>query len=263
MIRPVAITMLGLAIAFTPLAQAQPASGTTPAAAVEAPAANANAALQPFVASYAVLNGGKSMGEATMQVVRQLPQRWRVDLSMRGTGLFKLAGINAQQSTVFDTVGDTYRPLTQATVRKTVFSNKETTGIYDWADSSARWQGDVKDSRQRPLALQPGDMSGLLINLAVIRDAEPGKSLHYRFVDDGRMRDHHYVVAAEPETIEVGELSYSAMRVTRVEPPEAQARGEETLIWVASGVPTPIRMLQREGGEDTFDLRLIEYKGVQ
>ena len=38
-------------------------------------------------------------------------------------------------------------------------------------------------------------MSGLLINLAVIRDAQPGKSLHYRFVDDGRVRDHQYVVA--------------------------------------------------------------------
>ena len=51
------------------------------------------------------------------------------------------------------------------------------------------------------------------------------------------------------------------MRVSRVE--DANAQGDETVIWVASGVPTPIRMLQREDGEDTYDLRLTEYQGVQ
>ena len=47
------------------------------------------------------------------------------------------------------------------------------------------------------------------------------------------------------------------MRVTRA------SGNEENVIWVAQGVPTPIRMLQRENGEETFDLRLMEYKGVQ
>jgi hypothetical protein len=28
------------------------------------------------------------------------------------------------------------------------------------------------------------------------------------------------------------------------------------------GVPTPIRILQREGGEDALDLRLVEYTGA-
>ena len=32
--------------------------------------------------------------------------------------------------------------------------------------------------------------------------------------------------------------------------------------WVASGVPTPIRILQRKDGEDEIDLRLVEYRGV-
>ncbi len=260
MLRPLLVT--ALALSFIASAQAQTQAPGTPAipAAATAPT---KAALAPFIASYQVSRSGNSLGEATMQVVRQPASRWRVDLTMRGTGVFKLAGINAQQSTVFDTVGETYRPLSQATVRKTLFTNKTTTGVYDWAASSARWQGDVKDSRRRPLPLQAGDMSGLLINLAVIRDAQPGGSLHYRFVDDGRVREHHYLVADELENIAVGELSYNAMRVTRVESPQAQAAGEETVIWVAKGVPTPIRMLQREGGEDIFDLRLVEYQGVQ
>lgn len=214
--------------------------------------------LQPFVANYEVYRGGKALGDATMQVVPQASSRWRVDLTMRGTrGLFALAGINAEQSTVFDAAGETYRPLTQATVNKALFTQKKTIGIYDWASRSATWKGDVKPTRTGPLALQSGDMSGLLINLALIRDAEPGRSLSYRFVDNGRVRNHRYVVADELESVSVAGIGYMAMRVDRVE-----EGNEETVIWVVKDVPTPIRMLQRESGEDTYDLRLVEYKGA-
>lgn len=215
-------------------------------------------ALQPFAANYQVLRAGRALGEATLQVVQSDAPRWRVDLRMHGTGIFGLAGINAEQSTMFDTIGETYRPLTQSTLRKTLFTRKQTVGTYDWRSMSAHWTGEVRKTRRLPIALQAGDMSGLLINLAVIRDAQPGKSLDYRFVDDGRMRDHHYRVATELETLTVGDIGYNAMRVTRV-----QGDNEETVIWVVDGVPTPIRILQRENGVDTYDLRLVEYKGVQ
>lgn len=215
--------------------------------------------LEPFVARYLVYKDGDVLGDATMQAVRNDPRRWRVDLGIHGTrGLIGLAGIHAEQSTVFDLAGGHYRPLAQSTVRKSVLSRRQTVGVYDWRLRQARWTGDVKETRRALVALQEGDMSGLLINLAVIRDARPGASLRYRFVDDGRARDHFYGVASGFEDIKVGDLSYSAMRVTRME-----SGNEETVIWVVDGVPTPIRMLQRENGEDTYDLRLVEYKGAQ
>lgn len=215
-------------------------------------------ALQPFVANYQVLRADRTLGEATLQVVKGEGARWRVDLGMHGTGLIGLAGINAEQSTVFDTVGETYRPLTQSTSRKALFTRRQTVGTYDWQSMSARWTGNVKKTRQAPIALQAGDMSGLLINLAVIRDAQPGQALQYRFVDDGRVRAHHYSVAPELENVAVGDIGYNAMRVTRV-----HSGTEETVIWVVDGVPTPIRILQRENGADSYDLRLVDYKGVQ
>ena len=251
--------VLGACIALPAALLAQTTVLPEAATGAEAPA-EAPAPLEPFVARYTVTNGGRSLGEATLQLVRQAP-RWRVDLTMSGTGLFRLAGINAEQSTLFEDLGETYRPLSQATVRKTLFTRKKTVVTYDWGSRSARWTGDVKDERRDPVALQDGDMSGLLINLAVIRDAVPGRTLRYRYVDNGRVREHTYAVAEELEPISVGELRYNAMRVSRVE--DANAQGDETVIWVASGVPTPIRMLQREDGEDTYDLRLTEYQGVQ
>ena len=129
-----------------------------------------------------------------------------------------------------------------------MFTRKTVIGTYDWASLSATWQGDLKKTRLGPVGLQPGDMSGLLINLAVIRDAEPGKTLQYRFVDNGRVRNHRYVVADELESVEVGGIGYMAMRVDRVE------EGGQTMIWIVKGVPTPIRMLQREADVDTYEL---------
>ena len=215
------------------------------------------AAAEPFRASYDVYRGGRSLGIATLQVVPAGSGRWRVDLTMDGKGLVGLAGISAEQSTVFDDADGALRPLSQSTVRRLLFTRKQSTGVYDWSARKARWTGDVKKTRRAPVDLQPGDMSGLLINLAVIRDAQPGRTLEYRYVDTGRVRPHRYVVGSEPEEIAVGELRYSALRVDRV-----QSGSEQTSIWVAEGVPTPIRLLQRENGEDTYDLRLTEYRGA-
>ncbi len=215
--------------------------------------------LEPFVASYEVFNNGRRLGTATMQVVPVEGERWRIDLNLKGGGLMRLTGLNLQQSTLFENHDNQYRPLSQALVKRVFLSNRKTVGTYDWTARSARWTGDVKKSRRRPVPLQPGDMSGLLINLAVIRDAQPGKTLQYRFVDDGRVRDHVYQVAPETEVVQVGELSYDAMRVERVQQAGSTPGDEQTVISVASGVPTPIRILQREDGQDATDLRLTEY----
>ena len=234
-------------------------AATAGTAAPDSPPAADPRALEPFVAQYQVFKDGRVLGDAVMRVAKNDARRWRVDLDIKGTeGLVGLAGIAAEQSTVFDVAGDRYRPLAQSTVRRTLFTKKQTVGVYDWRSHQARWTGDVKESRRAPVTLQDGDQSGLLINLAVIRDAQPGRSLQYRFVDDGRVREHHYEVSPQFEDVKIGELSYNAMRVTR-----ARSGNEETAIWVVDGVPTPVRLLQREDGEDKYDLRLVEYKGAQ
>lgn len=213
-------------------------------------------ALAPFVASYEAHYHGKPAGNATLQLIRERAPQWRVDLGIEGRrGMAGVLGLNVQQSTAFDVVGDAYRPLGQSTVRKGLFMGRKTVGTYDWSARSARWQGDIKKRHRQPVALQPGDMSGLLINLAIVRDARPDAVLRYRFVEGGRVRNHVYRVASTPETIAVGELSYSALRVAR-----SNGGNDDTIVWVAEGVPTPVRILQREDGEDAVDLRLIEYK---
>nr|WP_243720295.1 DUF3108 domain-containing protein [Luteimonas aestuarii] len=223
------------------------------------------AALEPFVASYEAWHDGRQAGTATMQVVQRgdpALEQWRVDLGIRGNrGFAGILGLNVEQSTVFDAYHDQYRPISQSTVRKAAFLNRRIIGTYDWRTRTAQWTGDrLSEWRQREIPLHEGDMSGLLINLATVRDAEPGKSLAYRFVDGGRVRDHQYRVAAETEPVVVGDMEYQAMRVERT---RTDGDDDETIFWIADGVPTPVRILQREDGEDSIDLRLVEYRGAR
>ena len=215
-------------------------------------------ALEPFVASYQAYNEGKLAGSASMKVAPRTGSQWQIDLDVKGTrGFARLAGLNIEQSTVFDASDNQFRPLSQATARRALLMGKSMVGTYDWTNRTAQWRGDIKKERRAPLSLQTGDMSALLMNLAVIRDAAPGRELNYRVVDNGRIRDYQYVVSSEPEIVSVEDLSYSALRVSR-----ANGGNDETIFWVADGVPTPVRILQREDGQDGIDLRLVEYQGV-
>ncbi|MBD9435271.1 DUF3108 domain-containing protein [Pseudoxanthomonas sp. PXM03] len=215
-------------------------------------------ALEPFVASYQAYNEGKLAGSASMKVAPRTGSQWQIDLDVKGTrGFARLAGLNIEQSTVFDASDNQFRPLSQATARRALLMGKSMVGTYDWTNRTAQWRGDIKKERRAPLSLQTGDMSALLMNLAVIRDAAPGRELNYRVVDNGRIRDYQYVVSSEPEIVSVEDLSYSALRVSR-----ANGGNDETIFWVADGVPTPVRILQRENGQDGVDLRLVEYQGV-
>ena len=79
-----------------------PAQTTAPAL----PDATQSKPLQPFAATYAVHRTGKPFGDATLQLVHLGDARWRVDLGIRGTrGFIGLAGLNLQQSTLFEVSG--------------------------------------------------------------------------------------------------------------------------------------------------------------
>ena len=214
--------------------------------------------LQPFTATYQAFYKGKEAGDATMRVTHTGGAQWRVDMQVVGRrGFASVLGLNLEQSTVFENRDGQYVPLSQSTVRKGLFLGKKVIGTYDWQAGTARWLGDLKKARTQPIPLQPGDQSALLLNLAIMRDAHPGSVLHYRYVDVGRVRQHDYQAAPATASVQVGELSYDALRVSRV-----NGGNDETILWIANGVPTPVRILQRKDGEDYIDLRLIEYQGV-
>ena len=259
---PLLLAALLAAACAWPSAAQQAAPATAPASAstVLAPASATAAwtavpALAPFNARYRVTRDGKELGDATLNLVSLPDHRWRIDLRIEATrGLYGIAGLDMQQSTVFDTPNDVFRPLSQSTVRKALFTRKQVTGIYDWSKGMAQWTGDLKKNRRAPVPLRAGDMNGLLINLALLRDVVPGATLQYRFVEYGRAKDQQFQVSTAREPQVVDDLAYQALRVDRV-----RGGGDSTTFWVVEAVPTPIRIVQVDD-EDTYELQLIDYQ---
>jgi len=211
--------------------------------------------VEPFVARYEAWYDGSRAGAATMQLVRQPDQHWRIELTLNGSrGMAWVMGLTLEHSTVFEQSEDgQLRPLSQQQIQGSRLNTKRSSGHYDWQAGSAQWRGDLKPHRQHPIALQPGDVDGLLLNLALTRDATPGRTLDYRYVDAGRMRPHTYQAAAQTETIQISGRSWQALRVER-----SNADNDATIVWVAEGLPVPLRILHRKDGKDQIDLHLID-----
>ncbi len=184
--------------------------------------------------------------------------QWQVKLIIRGRrGFASVLGLNIEQSTVFEIHNGVYVPLTQSTVKKALLFDKRVNGIYDWNAGIAQWTGDLKKEQHQLIQLLPGDQSMLLLNLSLIHDAMPNHTLSYRCIDIGKIRHYDYRIANTTEPLQVGDMSYDALRIHQI-----NSGKNQTILWIANGVPTPIRILQRKNGEDEIDLRLIDYQGA-
>ncbi len=199
-------------------------------------------AVKPFTADYqANYMGMQASGRMTL--VAAGGNRWRYNLSISN------ALANLSQTTVFEEHGDQWRPLSGSDSTNVLIKKTSKVANYDWASGMASWSGDMKPDRKGPIKLQAGDMDALLINLALVRDFSAGKPLSYRMVEDGRVKQLRYTVAGK-EAIEIGGKSQQATKLV------SSNGDKQTIAWVVEGLPVPARILQRENGEDSIDLRV-------
>ena len=202
--------------------------------------------LKPFSATYEVSYMGLG-GTATMSLAPLEGDRWRYSLEI-GSAVATL-----RQDTTFEAKGGQWRPLSNSDSSSLLIKKSKRTASYDWDKREARWSGDVKPERAGPVALRDGDLDAMLVNLAIPRDLAAGKPLQYRMVDDGRARALAYKVTGT-DTVRVGGAEHKATKVTR------RTGDKEQIVWVVEGLPVPARILQREDGEDSMDLRLKAIK---
>lgn len=202
-------------------------------------------ALEPFKAQYQASYMGLQ-ANGSMILSRDADNRWRYDLGINH------AIANMTQSTVFDEQGGHFRPLVSDDRSQVAIRKRASQGTYDWSTKRAVWTGDLKPDRLGPIELKTGDMDALLINLALARDVgkEGGKTSHtYRMVDTGRTKQMTYRIQGQ-EDITVSGTTHKATRLSAID------GKKEYVVWVVPGMVTPARILQREDGNDTVDLRL-------
>ena len=203
-------------------------------------------ALKPFTAQYEASFKGISAGGA-MTLSRQ-GQRWTYAMGLRN------AMANLSQATVFEEAAGRYRPLGGSDRSTYLMKTRAVVTLYNWKGMQARWTGDVKPQRAGPVAMQPGDMDALLVNLALVRDIGFGRtSMSYRLLENGKAKSMTYRVAGR-EKITVGGRALDTTRVVQ------SAGSKQTAVWIAPGVPTPVRIVQREDGSEVFRLQLTSWR---
>ena len=205
----------------------------------------ATPAVKPYSADYDANYMGLH-GTGHMSLARQDGGRWVYSMRI-GSSIAQLS-----QSTVFDVSGDNLRPLSGTDSSVLLVKRVDKEAKYDWKSGQAHWSGDVKPDRKGPVALQPGDVDAMLLNLALPRDVAAGQPLRYRMVDNGRAKQVDCTANGE-EALAVGGKSLQATRVSC-----DLGSDKQILLWVVDGLPFPARILQRKDGKDDLDLRLAK-----
>lgn len=228
---------------FSPIVRSLLLTATFVAASAMAAPARA---LEPFAADYQASYMGLS-ANGRMTIESQGGNQWKYTL--------KISNQVAQltQTTVFEDRDGQWRPLTGTDASLLLVKKIRRNAVYDWAKGEARWSGDVKPERAGPVPLQTGDVDGLLMNLAIARDAVAGKPLRYRMVDEGRAKPMSFTVAGK-ESIIIGGKPRQATKLV------SSNGNKQMLIWVVEGLALPARILQRKDGKDDIDLKIVSVR---
>ena len=200
-------------------------------------------AVKPFSAEYQANVKGTLQADAQMTLSQAGADRWNYVLSVTSP----VASV--RQATVFEDRGGDWRPLSGSDTTQMLMKKSQKNATYDWGAGEARWNGDVKPDRAGPVKLQSGDLDAMLLNLAIVRDVAAGKPLNYRMVENGNARPMNYRVVGK-EKISVGGKSREATKVSRT------SGDKEIVVWVVPDMPIPARILQREDGQDSIDLKV-------
>ncbi len=203
-------------------------------------------ALEPFSADYQAKYMGLS-ANGKMTIEQQGANRWKYTLSIA----HQVAQLT--QTTVFEDHNGQWRPLSGTDASLLLIKKIRRSAVYDWTANEARWSGDVKPERAGPITLQAGDVDGLLLNLAIARDAAAGKPLRYRLVDEGRAKAMNFTIAGK-EAIAIGGKSRQATKLVNTN------GNKQMTIWVVEGLALPARILQRKDGKDDIDLKIVSVK---
>lgn len=199
-------------------------------------------AVKPFVADYEASWKGVQ-ADAQISLNHADGNRWNYELSVKN----QLG--SSRQTTVFEEHGGSFRPLSGVDATQVLFKRSQKNATYNWAQREAHWSGDVKADRAGPVKLEDGDLDGMLINLALVRDVAAGKPLSYRLVDNGVARAQRFQNLGK-DTITVGGQPRTATKVAR------SSDDKQVIVWIVDGLPTPARILQRKGGQDELELTL-------
>lgn len=205
--------------------------------------------LKPFVATYDVKRGGKSIGEATMTLSRTDTTHWSLITETRGTaGMARLLGLDVREESRFTDAGaalqgDDYRYRQEATIK-----SKQRSIAFDWNANEARVT--EKDEVFR-YAIRPGTIDRHMVVVALGRTQHlPELSLTVASKDSAEAQRF---VRRDSTTINLPAGQFAATRFERVDKPD---KGSS---WYTPHLLAPLKVeqLQKDGNAIVMELKAV------
>lgn len=200
------------------------------------------AELKTFNATYRASYNNMA-ANATMSLVPAGANRWTYSMDVQN------ALVQLKRASTVESSGGQLRPVGNRETITMLVKKKAKQASFDWSSGQAQWSGDVKADRRGPVKLQAGDVDGMTLNLAIVRDALAGKPMRYRLIENGKAKPLAFNNSGK-ESIDIGGKPTQAIKVSGTD-------GDSRMtLWVVDGIPLPVRIQQLEEDGDTIDLRL-------
>jgi Protein of unknown function (DUF3108) len=221
-----------------------------------APVFAAEADLHNFVATYSVRTGGLKVGKMQRRLTITSGNHYRFESKIESTGLLALVHSGyIEESSEGELAPATLRPHRYAYGRISGDKRKETSAIFNWAESHVTMR--TKD-QQWKVMMDPGTLDKLVYQLALMRDLARGGSgaLHYAIADEGEIKTYE-LSRAGAETVELSNTTVSAQKIVYAR----QGSSRKTTLWCAAAygyLPIKIEYLERDGGLTTATLTALQ-----
>ncbi|GMV29371.1 MAG: hypothetical protein AMXMBFR59_14960 [Rhodanobacteraceae bacterium] len=207
--------------------------------------------LKPFVATYDVKRGGKTIGEATMTLSRDAANGWTLVTETRGTaGMARLLGLDVREESHFtDLGGTTLQSIDYRYRQDAALKSKQRRIEFDWTANEARVTDRDKLFRY---VLQPGTVDRHLVVLALARQqgAEPPLQLAVASKD---AVERQIFARRENRMLRTSAGEFSATRYERTDKP---GKGHS---WYTTQLLAPLQVeqVQKDGNNIVMELKAI------
>ena len=217
--------------------------------AVVAVASARDAPLAPFRGNYDVLRNDELQGTATITLQATADGNWDFETRTTGThGMAGLAGVTISEQSILHWNGGRPELVSYRYDQRAAWKSKQRSLYRNGGSILSRY-----DEHEDALAWEPGVLDRHAVVLAIAADLAAGAgTLSYLVADKDRLSVQTYRNAGRERTgSPAGE--YDTVRIERVR----EDSGRTTTSWLAPELGyMPVRVVQREPGGDSVELRL-------
>ena len=216
------------------------------------------AALAPFEARYRLSLGGLTVGEMRLALRAAGDGRYLYEMASRPRGLLALFRRDTlTERSLWERGPDgAPRPLRYERIQ-TGSRERRARLVFAWSpDGSGRVRNEVA-GRPWAMAVPPGTLDRLLVQLALRRDLAAGrKPLEYPIADGGKLKRYRFAVLGR-ETVTTSAGRFETVKIQRL-----RRKGKPPLyFWLAPGLDYLLVAGTRPGGEGgTVRMELVEIR---